>query len=177
MGRLLDMFAEAGLVVNDLRGELPTSERVGWSYRELQVVRYLFVHHSAGSVTYSAAGIANLHIKFGWPGIAYTFYVRPGAEIDFCHRLRDWGPQAGGRWNEVSCGLCFAGNWVRERPPAEMVEAAVGVATVLNDFYLEETGHGLVLRPHRAVSRTKCPGLAWEAFAEAMWGDWDVYAV
>jgi hypothetical protein len=167
---LLEMFDDAGLVVKDLRWGLPTNPNRKWSYRHLSDVKGAVIHHTAGKPYYTAKGIAEMHIRLGWPGMAYTFYVRPNGEIDFCHRLRDWGPHAGGAVNMETFGIALAGNFVAQRPNLKMLGSLVTLIEVLKDFLKETNPKELYVIPHRQVSATQCPGLAWKAYLAAAGG-------
>lgn len=163
MGELLDMFANSGLVVHDLRTTLPTNPNNPWNYRELDQIFGIVVHHTAGTYDdYKAKNLAKFHIRLGYQGIAYTFLIHPNGEIDFCHRLRDWGPQAGGEWNRITFGICCAGNYVSKEPTAVMVESLVKLVEVLQEFFPTR----VFVIPHFSVAQTACPGKIWKLYEE-----------
>lgn len=164
MGELLDMFTDVGLVVHDSRQELPINPNNPWNYRELDKISGLVLHHTAGTHDdYTAKNLAKFHIRLGWPGIAYTFLAHPNGEVDFCHRLRDWGPQAGVGWNADTFGVCAAGNYVIKEPSVAMMESLTKLIKVLERFFFNE----IFVTPHRGISQTACPGKVWDAFVAA----------
>lgn len=168
MPRLLEMFEQAGLVVIDKRPDLRVNPNKAPNYRGLDDCIAAFVHHTGGWPTATAEGINDLHIRFGWSRIAYTFYIRPNGEMDFCKLLREWDSQVGSTyWNPLSFGMALAGGFVHQRPNPRMVGTLVTAIEVLDAFLLDYTGSRVVVRPHFAVSSTACPGLAWDAYLAA----------
>jgi hypothetical protein len=165
MGKLLDMYAQGGLVVHDLRLVLPTNPTNPWSERPFNGVLCAVVHHSAGNPKYTAQGIAAFHVSLGWPGMAYTFYLHPETgDVDFCHPLRYYGPQTGSKYfNQASYGVCCAGNYVSTEPPAVMIDSLVKLLRITNQFLVEEGAQQPYILPHKEISATACPGKVWDA--------------
>lgn len=162
---LMDIFDSARLPVTDLRPDLPTHPTVPWGQRKFPDLKLLVIHHTAGSVLATAAGIAQYHINKGWAGIAYTFYIHTDGKIDFCHRVREWGPHAAPT-NAYSLGIALAGTYTKVRPPEIMVESLCGVINCLVLFYLEHNWQQPEVQPHFNFARTQCPGLVWPAYLE-----------
>lgn len=177
MRGIIDILVARGVHLRDLRATLPVNPKRKWMYRELPLVKGAIIHHTVGKSWYTSNGIALMHIGLGWPGMAYTFYIREegpqyGSPIvtDFDHRLRDWGPQAGGSVNPETFGVALAGNFIPSKgPPSEvMVAELVRLMRGLQEFFQEEVGHLLYVKPHFQVSSTQCPGLAWPAYLAAI---------
>lgn len=167
MGKLLDMYVDAGLTVHDLRWKLPVHPVKRWGERKLSDVLLTVIHHSAAKPEYTANGIAAYHVRLGWPGIAYTYYVHPNGVIDFCHRLVHHGPQTGSMYhNKVSYGVCCAGNYVNVEPSAVMIDSLVKLVNTTNRFLVEEGAQQPYIVPHREISATACPGKVWNAFLQ-----------
>ena len=173
MGKLLEMFQNANLVVNDLRDTLPVNPDVPFNLRELADISGMVVHHTAGWPQATAKGLATWSIeKRGFPGMPYTFYLRmpfstesPPYPWAFCHKLKEWGPQAAGA-NSTTFGIALGGNFLYDRPPLWMVDSLARLIDVLWDFFVLEVGNSLWVNPHFDVSVTQCPGRVWEAYQE-----------
>jgi len=163
--KLLEYFKRGGVHVVDQRTSLPTNPGVEWGWRHQSDATLIVVHHTGGWPQATATGLALYHISRGWPGIAYTFYIRTDGTMDFCHRLREWGPHAAPT-NKYSFGISLAGNYVRERPPRVMVAALVRAINALSLWYLGNDWGKPKVQPHNAFARTACPGLVWQAYLE-----------
>jgi hypothetical protein len=173
MGKLLDMFAEAGVVVDDLRGQLPTNPHKPYKLRDLTNIEGIVIHHTAGWPQATAEGLANWCIeKRDFEGMPYTFYLRmphPSEPLPypwaFCHKLREWGAQAAGV-NATTFGVSLGGNYLYTKPPFWMADSLIKLVDVLVKFFKEEVGTEIWVKPHREVSITSCPGRVWEAYQE-----------
>ena len=178
MGKLLDMFQNAGVLVNDLRGTLPLNPDVHFHTRELEDIRGMVIHHSAGWAQATAEGLAQWCIeKRDFPGMPYTFYLRmpystesPPYPWAFCHKLTEWGPQAYSV-NESSFGVTLGGNYLYTKPPLWMIDSLDKLIDVLLQFFREEIGIELWVKPHYAVSQTACPGRVWETYQKYIEGE------
>lgn len=178
MRGIIDILVARGVRLRDLRATLPVNPNRKWMYRELPCVKGAVIHHTVGKSWYTSEGITLMHIGLGWPGMAYTFYIHEegpqyGSPIvtDFCHRLRDWGPQAGAGPHSVNpetFGVTLAGNFVKEPPGEAMVAELVKLMRGLQEFFSREVGHSLYVKPHCFVSSTVCPGLAWDKYLAAI---------
>jgi len=178
MSALVDILMAKGVHLRDLRATLPVNPNRSWMYRELPRVKGAIIHHTVGKTWYTSEAIARMHVALGWPGMAYTFHIHEegpawGSPIvtDFCHRLRDWGPQAG-TVNAETFGVALAGNWVSKLPEQEvqiaMIQELVRLMRGLQEFFSQEVGHSLYVKPHCYVSSTQCPGLAWDKYLAAI---------
>lgn len=178
MRGIIDILAARGVHLRDLRATLPVNPNRKWMYRELPLVKGAIIHHTVGKSWYTSDAIAYMHIGLGWPGMAYTFYIHEegpqyGSPIvtDFDHRLRDWGPHAGagpGSVNPETFGVALAGNFVKEPPGEAMIVELVRLMRGLQEFFDQEVGHSLYVKPHYFVSKTQCPGLAWDKYLAAI---------
>ena len=178
MGKLLDMFQIAGVPVDDLRGQLPLNPNVSYGLRELEDIRGIVVHHSAGWPYATPEGLAEWCIeKRDFPGVPYTFYLRVPYSTEpmpypwaFCVKLREWGYQAKGA-NLESFGVCLGGNYLYTKPPLWMIDSLTKLIDVLLEYFRQEIGTELWVRPHYEVSATACPGRVWEAYQEYREGE------
>ena len=189
MGALTDILAARGVHLVEKRhgfteNALPLNPWQPWLDRKLDAVKGAIIHHTAGVAWATSEGINKMHQgliseswPYGWPGMAYTFYVHHDYEqqpdlpvvTDFDHRLRDWGPQCGGL-NAETFGVALGGNFVPSKgPPSEaMVMELVRLMRGLQEFFVQEVGHSLYIKPHFFVSSTQCPGLAWDKYLAAI---------
>ena len=163
--RLLHYFERYGVHVVDRRDILPLHHGVRWNLRSQSEVKLIVVHHTGGWPQATAVQIAFYHISRGWAGIAYTFYVRTDGTVDFCHRIREWGPHAAPT-NPYSMGIALAGNYVSVRPPKVMVNSLVRVINAVSLWYLDHNWDTPGVEPHNSFARTACPGLVWDAYLE-----------
>jgi len=178
MGALIDILGAGGVHLVEKRHLLPVNPKQPWLYRELHDVKGAIIHHIAGVAWATSERIHKMHQDFGWPGMAYTFYVhydygQPGLPVvtDFDHRLRDWGPQAGAGPHSVNpetFGVALGGNFVRVAPAPEMIAELVNLMHGLQVFFTREVGYSLFIKPHFQVGKTKCPGLAWDSYLAAI---------
>lgn len=172
-GKLLDMFQIAGMPVDDLRGQLPLNPRLPFDIRELEDVRGGVVHHSGGWAYATPEGLAEWCIeKRSLPGMPYTFYLKMPYPTEqspvpwaFCHELTEWGPQAI-NVNNISFGICLGGNYQYLKPPIWMVDSLSRLIDVLLEYFRQEVGTELWVKPHYEVSSTVCPGRVWEMYQE-----------
>lgn len=109
----------------------------------------IVLHHAAGNGT--AEAIHATHLKNGWAGIGYHYYVRKDGSV---HRGRpEWAAGAHVR-NENShlLGICFEGNFEQEQMCAAQQTAGV---LLLRDVL---TRYPVSITQHKAWGSTACPG-------------------
>lgn len=111
----------------------------------------LILHHAAGS-NMTAQDIHRMHLRNGWKGIAYNYYVRKDGKI---YRGRpEW--MEGGHttgYNHCSIGICFEGNFDTEY--MGNAQLAAGVELVAD---IKSRCPGIEVIGHRDVNATACPG-------------------
>ena len=109
----------------------------------------IVLHHAAGNGTPEA--IHATHLKNGWAGIGYHYYVRKDGSV---HRGRpEWAAGAHVQ-NENShlLGICFEGNFETETMCAAQQTAGV---LLLRDVL---TRYPVSITQHKAWGSTVCPG-------------------
>lgn len=163
--RLEHYFELGGVHVVDQRVSLPRNPAVPWGWRRQNKVKLIVVHHTGGWPQATAKAIAFYHIGRGWPGIAYTLYVRLDGTVDFCHAITQWGPHAAPT-NLYSMGIALAGDYSKVRPTKAMVASLVRVINAVSLWYLDHNWDTPKVEPHNAFARTQCPGLVWDAYLE-----------
>ena len=111
----------------------------------------LILHHTATS-TETVSQIHSYHLKKGWAGIGYHYYVRKDGNI-YCGRPEDTvGAHAEGNNND-SIGICFEGNFETEIMPE--AQKAAGKELIA---HLKQTYGITLVQGHRDVAATSCPG-------------------
>ncbi|XP_069314048.1 peptidoglycan recognition protein 1 [Eulemur rufifrons] len=127
-------------------------------------VLYVVVSHTAGSTCASPASclqqvqnVQHYHTQtLHWCDVAYNFLI---GEDGLVYQGRGWhtkGDHSGIKWNSMSIGITFMGNYMERVPPPRALRAArnlldCGVARgVLSPKYM--------VKGHRDVQRTLSPG-------------------
>ena len=111
----------------------------------------IVLHHRAGSG--DVISIHNTHIKNGWAGIGYHFYVRKDGSIYRGRPIDRMGAHCEGH-NNHSIGICFEGNFDSEAMTAEQIESGRELINHIEDGY----GKRLAVYRHSDLMATACPG-------------------
>lgn len=111
----------------------------------------IVLHHSATS-SETVEQIHAYHLKKGWAGIGYHFYVRKDGRVYRGRPENTVGSHASGNNND-SVGVCFEGNFEKEEMPETQKTAGKELVAYLKGKY----GVGKVQR-HKEVGNTACPG-------------------
>ena len=113
---------------------------------------YIVLHHVGAVGNFAPEQIHAEHLKKGWRGIGYNYYVRKDGTI---YHGREENA-AGGHtlnYNTVSIGICFEGNFEVEKMPLAQREAGQAlIADILTRYPSAK-----VVR-HKDLNRTACPG-------------------
>ena len=110
----------------------------------------LVLHHAAGNGT--AEAIHNLHLKNGWAGIAYHYYVRKDGSI---YRGRPENMRGGHTTghNHHTIGICFEGDFSAEAMSSAQLEAGQKLVADIRKRY-----PGIAVKRHSEYNSTACPG-------------------
>lgn len=113
------------------------------------------VLHHAQAATASAQDIHRWHLNNGWAGIGYHYVVRKDGTVQRGRPEQVIGAHAGSRndYNSRSIGICFEGDFMRERMGEKQLAAG---RELLRDI-MRRYGP-LVILTHRDVTATDCPG-------------------
>ncbi len=112
----------------------------------------IVLHHAAGNG--GIYDIHNMHIKQnGWIGIGYHFYVRKDGSIYRGRPIEKMGAHAEG-FNDSTIGVCFEGNFEKERMSDYQKEAGRFLIAHIRESY----GKMLPIKRHSDLSATACPG-------------------
>ena len=112
----------------------------------------MIVLHHADASTCSVKDIHWWHIKNGWSGIGYHYFVSKQGKV-FKGRPDDTiGSHAKG-YNSTSLGICFEGRYSKEIMPQEQIQAGKELVEYLKKKYNIKK----VVR-HKDLMATDCPG-------------------
>lgn len=129
---------------------------VNYTFRETPKTRsrtdYIVLHHRAGNG--DAQSIHQTHLKNGWSGIGYHFYVRKDGSIYRGRAVSSIGAQAKG-FNDRSVGVCFEGNYDIAGSVMPSLQKAAGREIVA---YLKSLYPGAKVVRHGDLMGTACPG-------------------
>ncbi len=112
---------------------------------------YIILHHAASSKC-SADDIHRIHISNGWCGIGYHFYVRKDGSVCVGRPIDTIGAHTED-YNSISIGICFEGNFEKEK--MNDVQKSVGNELV---FYLKRMYPNAIVKKHSSFNSTVCPG-------------------
>ncbi|MBQ8698503.1 MAG: N-acetylmuramoyl-L-alanine amidase [Schwartzia sp.] len=106
----------------------------------------------------TAALIHEMHKQNGWAGIGYHYFIRPDGMIEQGRQPPMVGAHA---WqnNQDTVGVCVAGNFDRDRPTREQMDAVKELTAWLCRRYGLDSGKRGVIVGHRDLNEdTTCPG-------------------
>jgi peptidoglycan hydrolase-like protein with peptidoglycan-binding domain len=111
----------------------------------------IVLHHAASSHC-SIYNIHNWHLSNQWSGFGYHYFINKRGEI-FKGRPDDTiGSHAKG-YNATSLGLCFEGDFDKEIPTQEQIDAGLELVKYLKKKYNIKKVKG-----HKNLMATSCPG-------------------
>lgn len=126
------------------------------SFRPMDIrskTEQIVLHHSGVTVLQSVEVIHNYHKNTnGWSGIGYHFYVRKDGKIYRGRPENTVGAHAVGA-NYNSIGICFEGNFSKEKMGEAQLKAGLELVAYLKDKY-----NVSVVKGHRDVDNSECPG-------------------
>lgn len=106
--------------ITDISNALPGGR---WPTRNLDNVRDITIHHSAGPTTQDAFTFARHHINtHGWPGIGYHFVINANGTIDQTNPIAAYSYHNGYN-NRISIGICLVGDFTKARPSSAQLSA------------------------------------------------------
>ncbi len=123
-----------------------------WSKKleKRESTQYIVLHHRAGDG--DALSIHEGHLKNGWSGIGYHFYVRKDGSVFKGRPIGSVGAHTKGK-NSLSIGVCFEGNFETETMSVRQIQAGREIVEYLKDLYPQA-----VVKKHRDFEATACPG-------------------
>ncbi len=111
---------------------------------------FIILHHRAGVGDVSS--IHQGHLKNGWSGIGYHFYVRKDGSVFRGRPIGMVGAHCT-NYNSCSVGVCFEGNFEKESMTAAQLKAGQSVVEYLRNLYPKAE-----VRKHGELQATACPG-------------------
>lgn len=156
----------------DIRDTLP-GDSFNWSWvRPLTQVKYLAIHHSAGSDIQTPNDIADFHINInGWGGIGYHFLV---AKDGTTYYVGDIGAARANvaNLNEQVIGICLIGNFVDGSLPSQpQLDSTSKLCNFLiNLSELSNINSWDNVRGHKELpgQSTICPGDSWDLWKDSI---------
>ena len=129
-------------------------------------IQRLIVHHTAVPPSVGAARIAQHRVtKQDWAGIGYHYFITGEGIIQQTNALTTLSSHAG-RFDSVSVGICFAGNFTDVAPAPGQIEAGAQlIAWLLGQLRLTPQA----LFGYKELVNTQSPGIQWDNGAQ--WGD------
>lgn len=113
-------------------------------------VLLVIFHHRGGNG--DVESIHAQHLKQGWAGIGYHYYIRKDGTVYQGRPIQYVGSHCKGN-NSCSIGVCLEGNFLKEKPTDEQLKAAKElykhIKKMFNKVYKAIN--------HRDVYPTKCP--------------------
>lgn len=113
----------------------------------------LIVLHHAEASNCTAQDIHKWHLRNGWSGLGYHYFIRKNGQIYRGRPENTIGSHASG-FNSTSIGICFEGRYQKEIMPEAQLKAGQELVESLQKKY----GIKKVLR-HCDVNNTTCPGV------------------
>lgn len=112
----------------------------------------IVLHHAAALIC-TIFDIHRWHKENGWAGVGYHFFVRKNGEIHRGRPINTVGAHAQG-YNSNSIGICFEGNFEKEKMTKAQEEAGKWLVAYVKQLY--PTINRVV--GHRDLMATACPG-------------------
>ena len=114
---------------------------------------YIILHHTEVRGRHGVKEVHQWHLNKGWAGIGYHYYIDKDGQIFEGRPRNAWGAHVKSHNND-SIGVCFEGNFDKEKMSEIQLEASVLLISVLSLAY-----GNAAIRGHRNFNSSKsCPG-------------------
>jgi len=144
----------------DIINELPRhAERVYSRRASLADIRQIVIHHVGVDAVVPPENTAAYHVRKGWAGIGYHFYIRTDGTAYQTQALETVSYHCGGACNTHSVGICLEGSFMEGRVPTDAQLAATRAVVAWLLEYLDLPASAV--KGHREVRATSCPGTTW----------------
>lgn len=110
----------------------------------------LIIHHRGGNG--DVTSIHQQHLKQGWSGIGYHYYIRKDGTIYSGKPQWAIGAHCTNH-NSYSLGICLEGNFEKEKPSEKQLESLKWLIQYLKKLFPIKEVKG-----HRDLNATACPG-------------------
>jgi len=126
-----------------------------YARRPLEGINGVVGHHSAIIAPVPVERLAEAFVnRFGWPGIAYHFYIDNEGVAYWCLDLEEMGAHAS-KDNDHTIGICIAGRFLGGAVPTpKQIDSATALVLALMEQYPQTVN----IWAHRDLSATACPG-------------------
>jgi len=114
-------------------------------------VLFVILHHAAASQC-SAEQINQWHLKRGWAGIGYHFLIRKDGTVEEGRPIQYVGAHCNGN-NSCSIGVCLEGDFRKEKPTNEQIEALNNLIPKIRKVYPTIKR----ILNHNDLYKTACP--------------------
>ena len=111
----------------------------------------IVIHHRCGNG--DVMSIHNSHIKNGWSGIGYHFYIRKDGSIYRGRPIEAKGAHAE-EHNDYTIGVCFEGNFEKEKMCSAQLDSGRKLIAHIREGY----GKHIPIKRHSDLCATACPG-------------------
>jgi N-acetylmuramoyl-L-alanine amidase len=126
-----------------------------WAYaptrRTASDIKYIILHHAAAK-SCTADDIHRWHLKNGWAGMGYNFFIDKDGTIYTGREELQRGAHTED-YNTSGMGICCEGNYMVETMPAEQKAALIELIRDIRKRYGK-----LLIKGHRDLNATSCPG-------------------
>lgn len=160
---------------HDITDELAKHPEKVYGTRALSDIGQIVIHHVGVDAVVSPQTTARYHVRKGWPGIGYAFYVRQDGAAYQTQALETVSYHCGGTCNVCSIGICLEGSFMDGRVPTD---AQLGATRAVVGWLLAELGLEVsAVKGHRDVRQTACPGNTWPQWRALVVPGADFYLV
>lgn len=115
-----------------------------------QKVLLVVLHHRGGSGNIES--IHSQHLKNGWAGIGYHFYIRKDGEVFRGRPIEYVGSHCLGN-NSCSIGVCLEGDFKKEQPTEQQLKSTAELYKLIQKRYPKV----YKMINHKDVCKTLCP--------------------
>ncbi len=152
--------------IRDITDQLPRHPTKRYPTRSLEQIKRIIIHHTAIRPQIGAERIAEHRVnKQGWPAIGYHYFITGNGVVQQTNDLTTIAKHAV-KLNEVSAGVCFAGDFTNATPTPQQMEAGAQLlAWLLTQLNLPVAA----VIGHKEIVNTQSPGLQWDSGAK--WGE------
>lgn len=142
---------------NESSKQIAPYQTPDWKFsKELEqreTTSFIVLHHSGVSTPHTAEDIHRWHLKKGWAGIGYHYFIAKNGVVYECRPRNTVGAHTRG-YNRVSLGVCFEGDFNKEELTVKQENAAIKLLTILGIAYYDAE-----LRRHSDFNAQRsCPG-------------------
>lgn len=148
--------------VRDVVNTLPKHATERYATRSLSQITTFAIHHSAAGGDIPAANVAAYHVRLGWPGMGYHYYIMDDGTIYLCNTLETTSYHVGAA-NGSCVGICLAGRFMDGVLPTDKQMAATSQLLAYLSQKLNLSVDRILGHKEVPACQTACPGSDWTA--------------